>query len=114
MRKPGRKQAWQKGVGTERIKILFDLASQEFKSHPERSTRYVQLARKIAMRYNIRMPRGLKKKFCKKCYKYLVPGVNCRVRTRATQKSVIIKCLECGNIMRDPYGKKSIYGKSSK
>jgi ribonuclease P protein subunit RPR2 len=105
MRKPSRKQAWQKEVGSERIKLLFDLASQEFKKHPERSNRYVQLARKIAMRYNIRMPKGLKRKFCKKCYGYLVPGTNCRVRTRTEQKSVIVKCLECGNVMRYPYRK---------
>lgn len=106
MRRPSKKQVWQKEIGSERIKILFDLASQEFKNHPERSDRYVHLARKIAMRYNIRMPKELKRKFCKKCYKYLVPGVNCRVRTRTMQRAVIVKCLECGNIMRYPYRKK--------
>ena len=105
MRKPDRKQIWQKRIGSERVRILFELASQEFKNHPERSNRYVQLARKIAMRYNIRMPRELKRKFCKKCYKYLMPAVNCRIRASAKQRSVIVKCLECGNVMRYPYKK---------
>jgi ribonuclease P protein subunit RPR2 len=112
MRRPDRKQIWQKRIGSERIRILFDLASSEFKKHPERSDRYVQLARKIAMRYNIRMPKSLKRKVCKKCHKYLVPGKNCRVRTSAPQKSVIVKCLECGNVTRHPYRKKNSFKSS--
>ncbi len=97
------KSKWQQDLGLERIKILFDRADFEFKKHPEHSHRYVQLARKIAMRYNIRMPKSLKRKFCKKCYSYLVPGVNCRVRINKAKQALTITCLECGNIMRYPY-----------
>ena len=68
-RKPSRKQEWQKKIASERINILFRLASEEFKKHPERSNRYVELARKIGMRYNVRIPKLLKRRFCKKCHK---------------------------------------------
>lgn len=98
-----RSKKWQHELGLERIKILFDRADFEFKKHPERSHRYIQLARKIAMRYNIRMPKYLKRKFCKKCYRYLVPGVNCRVRTNKAKQVVAITCLKCGNVTRYPY-----------
>ena len=104
-RRPSRKPVWQRETGVERIEKLFALAEKEFDKHPERSHRYVFLARKIAMRYNIRIPGLLKRRFCKKCYKYLKPSINCRVRTRSSQQAVIVKCLECGHVMRYPYRK---------
>ena len=90
-------------IGLERISILFSLAEKELKNNPERSQRYVRLARKIAMRYNIKMPKDLKRKYCNKCCSYLLPGINCRVRTKSSQRAVIIKCLKCNNIIRYPY-----------
>jgi len=98
-RKP---EAWKK-IAKERIRILFDLAEEVIEKHPERSKRYVELARKIGMRYNVRIPKDLKRKFCKKCLSYLKPGVNCRVRTSEGKQAVIITCLECGEVARYPY-----------
>ncbi|RLJ08843.1 MAG: ribonuclease P [Candidatus Aenigmatarchaeota archaeon] len=92
-------------IAKERIIKLFEQADKEFDTHPERSHRYVKLAKKIATRYNISIPKELRRKFCKKCYKYLKPSINCRVRTRKSQQAVIITCLECGHIMRYPYKK---------
>lgn len=97
------KPTWQKIIALERIKILFGLASKEVKRNPARSHRYVELSRKIAMRYNVKMPKSLKRRFCKKCYRYLVPGINCRIRARQAQRAVIVKCIDCGNVMRYPY-----------
>ncbi|MEE9323650.1 MAG: ribonuclease P protein component 4 [Candidatus Aenigmarchaeota archaeon] len=99
----GRKpEAWKK-IAEERIQILFDQAESEFDEHPERSKRYVELARKMGMRYNVRFTKGMKMRFCKKCLSYLKPGANCRVRTRRDKQSVIITCLGCGNVSRYPY-----------
>ena len=100
-----RKPGWQKDIAGERILILFGLAGREFKKHKERSRRHVQLARRIGMRYNVKIPKNLKRSFCKLCNSYLKPGVNCRVRTNPRQNAVIIKCLECGRISRHPYRK---------
>ncbi len=97
-----RPEAWKK-IARERIQILFELAKKEFDKHPERSKRYVELARKIGMRYNVRLTKEMKMSFCKKCFSYLKPGINCRVRVRKDKQSVILTCLKCGHISRHPY-----------
>lgn len=88
-------------IARERIDILFKLADQEFNQHPERSNRYVKLARNIGKKYNIRIPRIWRRRFCKNCYMFLKPGINSQVRL--SNSCVIIKCYECGKIMRIPY-----------
>lgn len=105
MRKASKKPQWQKTIAKERIKILFSLASREFSEHPERSNRYVELARKIGKRYNIKISGEYRRRFCRKCLHYLRPGINSKVRTRSTQGALIIECLDCGNISRYPYRK---------
>ena len=92
-------------IALERIKILFKQAQEEFSKHPERSNRYVTLARKIAMKTKTKIPANLKKRFCKHCYSYLQPGINCRIRTK--NKKVIYYCFKCKKYMRFPYLKKS-------
>lgn len=90
----------QKQIAKERIKKLFQEAEKEFSTHPERSHRYVELARRIAMKTKVRMG-NYRTKFCKHCYKYLKPGVNCRVRTK--NKKVIYYCINCRRYMKFPY-----------
>ena len=104
-RRAGKKPEWQKRMARERIELLFRKAGEEFRDNPERSHRYVQLARRIGMRYNIRMPKSARTRICKFCHRYLVHGANSRVRTRKEQQAVIVKCLECGHVMRYPYRK---------
>lgn len=100
----GRKkpESWKR-IARERIDILFDEADKELKTHPERSKRYVELARKIGMRYNVRLGREKRMRFCSKCGSYLKPGVNCRVRVRPDKKAVTVTCLVCGEVSRRPY-----------
>ncbi|NIO19275.1 MAG: ribonuclease P [Candidatus Aenigmarchaeota archaeon] len=93
---------WQR-LAKERISILFEQAEKEFRKHPERSKRYVELARRIGMRYNVRIPKNLRRRFCKKCLSYLKPGVNCRVRMRKDRQAVVVTCSVCGNVSRHPY-----------
>lgn len=89
-------------IGRERIKILLGLAEQESKKPGMgRARRYAELARKIAMRYQIELPREYKRRICKKCGSFLVFGKNATVRT--LDKAVSIKCGECGNIVRVPF-----------
>lgn len=93
----------KKQIALERIKILFKQAKQVFKKNKSLANRYVTLARKIAMKAKIRIPKDLQKQFCKHCYKYLVPGVNCRVRT--VNKKLVYYCLNCKRYMRFPIKK---------
>ena len=88
-------------IARERIDILFKHAEESFDTHPERSHRYVEMARNIATRYNMRMPGIWKRRLCKNCYKFLKPGKNCQIRLK--DSSVTIKCFECGNVMKIPY-----------
>ena len=96
-----RKKDWLQDMAIQRIERLFQFADHEFDEHPDRSNRYVQLARKIGMRYNVRIPKRLKRRMCRHCYSYLVPGSNARVRLRGTY--VAITCLVCEKQMRYPY-----------
>lgn len=95
----------ERRIARERIEILFKLAEEEaLKRHFERSKRYVELARKIGMRYNTSLPSYLKRRFCHKCGSFLLPSVNCRVRL--SKKKITIKCEDCGHRMRFPYIRK--------
>lgn len=90
----------RKEIALTRIKQLFRQAEEMFSSDRKLADRYVALARKTAMKVKAKIPRELKRQFCKHCYSYLMPGVNARVRTR--KGKVIISCFECKKFMRIP------------
>ena len=87
-----------KEIARERITTLFQQAQETFPEHPQLAHRYVELARKIALKVNWRLPPQYKRKFCKYCHHFLMPGVNARVRTR--EGKVVISCLDCKKFMR--------------
>ena len=49
--KRGKRPNWMLEIAEERMDILFSQAEKEFNEHPERSHRYVELARKISKKY---------------------------------------------------------------
>jgi len=91
----------------ERIEILFDEAEKAFKTHPERSNRYVELARILSMKINYKLPKEIKMRFCKFCYAYLVPGANCKIRLNSNKKVKTIQCEVCGKTRRIPYSQRN-------
>ncbi|WP_366943717.1 ribonuclease P protein component 4 [Methanofollis sp.] len=93
-----------KRIAEERIARLFALASETFGSEPAFANRYVALARQIAMRQRISIPRDLRHRFCRRCSSYLVPGANARVRVQ--RGKVIVTCLACGHQKRYPVVKR--------
>ena len=96
----------QKEIARERISRLFAQAAEVFPGNKSLANRYVTLARKIAMKVRMPMPREYKRRFCKHCYRYLQPGVNARVRTRGGK--VIISCFECKKFTRIPVKKNNL------
>jgi len=104
MSKPLLPKYKQKEIALERIHILFNEAEKTFSKNKTLANRYVSLARKIAMKVKLKIPLKLKRKFCKHCYKFLMPGVNSRIRTR--NGKVVISCFECKKFMRIPMIKK--------
>ncbi len=93
-------QQKNKNIAKERIEILFKEADKIFKKSPKLANRYIELARKVAMKVNLRIPKQLKRKFCKHCYSYLKPGVNSRIRIH--KNKIIIYCKDCKKYTRIP------------
>jgi ribonuclease P protein subunit RPR2 len=87
-----------KSIASERIIELFKQADLRFDEDHALSDRYVELARKIAMRYKVKIPKELKRRFCKSCHSFLVHGKNCRVRLNSGK--VVYFCMICKNFMR--------------
>lgn len=91
----------QISIAKERITELFKQAEKVFDEDSKLANRYVELARKISMKIKVTIPSSLKKRFCKHCYCFLVPGKNCRVRTH--EGKVVYYCRQCKKYMRFPY-----------
>ncbi|UCF13798.1 MAG: hypothetical protein JSW06_05970 [Thermoplasmatales archaeon] len=91
----------QKSIAKNRIQHLFRLAERyALCDRLELSDRYVFLARKISMRYLVTIPTKFKRRVCKHCYCYLMPGINCRVRIH--RGKIVTYCYNCKKYMRIP------------
>ncbi|HIJ06081.1 MAG: Ribonuclease P protein component 4 [Methanomicrobiales archaeon 53_19] len=89
-----------KKIARERIDLLFQHASDWVEDDGERSRRCVLIAKRIAMKQRIRIPKRYRRIFCAHCHTILRPGINSRVRIQ--HGKVIITCLECGQRKRYP------------
>lgn len=95
----------QKKIAKKRIKKLFELAYIKALEHNFKlSDRYVKLARKLSMKYLVKIPLEHKRSFCKHCYSYILPGVTGRVRIR--DKKIVIYCYKCKKFTRVPIKKR--------
>lgn len=95
----------QKTIAVQRIKKLFQLAEQQAYIHNMKlADRYVEIARKISMRCQVKIPIEYKQRFCKHCYSYLLPSVNSRYRIH--DKRFIIFCKNCQKYTRIPFKNK--------
>jgi ribonuclease P protein subunit RPR2 len=91
----------QRKEALKQIKAYFKLAKELFNKDKKLADDYVRKARKIGMKNKVRIPSNLQKQFCKHCYCYLKPSVNCRIRL--AKKRIIYYCLICKKFMRFPY-----------
>ncbi|MGB9636672.1 MAG: ribonuclease P protein component 4 [Thermoplasmata archaeon] len=100
-------------LAMERIFSLFETSKKFYEQgwldHARRS---LYLARKIGMRYNVRLPAVIKRAFCKHCYTLFVPGKNARVRVKKGR--IIVTCLNCNHVFRYPYMKEKHARKHAK
>ena len=91
----------QKTIARTRIHRLLSLAEQYALSNRlNLANRYVEIARKISMRYLVPIPEEYKRSFCKHCYNYLLPGVTSRIRIN--RGKLVIYCLKCKKYTRMP------------
>lgn len=100
-----KKKAMRRRIAGERIRLLLDMAEeQSLAGDMELANRYARLARKIGMRYKVKMPSGFNLGFCKKCQSFLMPPRDARIRI--TGGRLTRQCLKCGSYYRMPIGKR--------
>ena len=88
-----------KKIAIDRIENLFiEARKAAINDNIKKANRYVELARKIGMRYNVSIPSRYKRRFCKNCYSYLEPSKTNRIRIN--KGKIISRCNNCGYINR--------------
>jgi ribonuclease P protein subunit RPR2 len=88
-------------VAAERIERLHALArAATVGGNEDRAREYVRLARRLAERQRLTLPRDFRRFTCDRCDAFLRPGRNARVRTRSGH--VVVTC-DCGEQARYPY-----------
>ncbi|MBK5113409.1 MAG: ribonuclease P [Candidatus Heimdallarchaeota archaeon] len=98
-----------KKIAQERIEILLTRADGIYSKEPELAQRYGDLARKIAMKARTRIPEKWRIRFCRKCKKFLYPGLTTHVRIKSGSSSrVVYYCDICKEGKRSkPFSKSS-------
>ncbi len=88
-------------IARQRIDRLMGMAERVSLKDISLADRYAELAFKIAMRARVRLPRKYKLRICRKCRKYLLPGVTASIRIRSRREThLVVRCLRCGYMRR--------------
>jgi len=91
----------QKRLALEEVSNILNKAKEAFKKKPDLAHKYAKKARRTALKYKLKLPLNLKRRICKNCHSYLVPGKNLRVRTH--KGHIVFYCLNCKKFMRIRY-----------
>lgn len=95
-----RQKAEQRASALERIRALFDAAAVVFAEDAEKAHKLVAQAYQLVLRAKVKLPAVLKRRFCKQCRSFWIPGRT--VRIRVGQGNVAYTCLTCKHITRLP------------
>jgi len=83
------------------VAFLTESAVNLSHTKPELAKEQAALARKVKLRFNVRLNPSLKRFTCHGCKGLLVPGVNARVRLGHGKTSILrVTCLDCGRVNR--------------
>lgn len=94
-------RASAKADAADAARSLIDSAVKTSANDLALAKRQADLARKVMLRYNVRLDYSRRRFVCRGCKKLIVPGVNARVRLGRGKPPVIrITCLECGHTNR--------------
>lgn len=89
----------ERKVAEERVKILLENALTLAEEDEKLALHQVDLARRIAKRYNLREQKVLKRYFiCRYCKRSLIPGVKSKIRV--ANDRIKITCLFCNSTKR--------------
>lgn len=94
-----------KQIALDRAKMLIDRAlyvKDEFAED------HIKVARKIILKYKLKIPFEYKILFCKNCKKFIIPGRDSTIRVgRSNTKALRITCKLCGHTYRKILVKKN-------
>ncbi|MCL4552713.1 MAG: RNase P subunit [Candidatus Marsarchaeota archaeon] len=87
------------------VKVLTESAVSLSHTDPAMARAQAALARKVKLRFNVRLEPHLRSFTCRGCKGLLVPGVNARVRLGHGKPTMIrVTCLDCGHLNRKVVG----------
>jgi len=90
-------------IARERVDRLFEFAMLSARSDLEAAREAVAIARRIAQRARIRIPKRYKLMFCRKCGNLFLGTDSFSVRVRDRRSThVVVRCLRCGWVRRYP------------
>ena len=90
----------KKEIATKRIEILFYNALSNAKNNLVLAEKQAVIAKKISMKFKIKMPFEISSSFCKKCKKFIPPGIASKIRLGSKPKSIRITCSYCNHTHR--------------
>jgi RNase P subunit RPR2 len=83
------------------VKLLTESAVSLSRTNLALAKEQAALARKVRLRFNVRLDPSLKRFTCRGCKSLLVPGVNARVRLGHGRPTIMrITCADCGHVNR--------------
>jgi RNase P subunit RPR2 len=87
-------------IAVELLETATNTALQDL----ELAKKQAALARRLALKFNLRFDWRLKGLFCHGCKGLILPGLNARVRL-GPNKVLLITCLDCGHVNRKKFTK---------
>ena len=88
----------------KRMVQLVELAQKTYEENPNLARRYIKIVLKYRDKNRVRIPKGIKNKFCKKCFTPWIPGKTVRIRI-IPNRYVLYTCLNCNYKKRIPLAK---------
>jgi len=90
----------KKEIALRRIEILFNNALLNAKINPGLAQKQAEIVKKISMKFKIKLPFEISSSFCKKCKKFIPPGIASKTRLGSKPKSIRVTCLYCNHTYR--------------
>ncbi|MEM2025353.1 MAG: ribonuclease P Rpr2/Rpp21/SNM1 subunit [Desulfurococcaceae archaeon] len=88
-----------RAIALERVRVLLDAAVCRARGGDlDLARRYVEVALRIAGKAKLKLPKSIKRGYCRKCFVPLIPGLTLSVRIRSVGRGsrVVYRCLLCG------------------
>ena len=87
------------------VRLLTESAVSLSHTNPAVAKEQAALARKVKLKFNVRLDPSLTRFTCRGCKGLLVPGVNARVRLGHGKTTIVrVTCAECGHVNRKVVG----------